>query len=249
MSAIDLFESNLEIANRLPQVIDQVVGASVERINFLGVASTFAIIKKLTPLTLSRLQNGEEPGAVLGDLKDDVKKLDEEQFTPGQRTEISEKAISSINLLPQIQEIQKKLSHQAISLICTSFEAYCKDHFFELTSKEAPRNIMKIASVFEVFARDVKCLDTTKIPDVATFEVYLSSQGIDIDSVKNCFSYRHIVIHRAGIFDIKAINKLGFDNSYLGKEVPVFSLESIMKFARDFNYLARWIEVCTFPPV
>ena len=244
MSTIEMLEKNLELANYLPQVIDSVVRATVSRSTLVTSAFWYSIFKNLDFQQFETLKKGNDPNEILD--KSEIKrnfdivmeeKIDQETFNPA-----IESAIKGVNEDPKIKDIQVKINHQSVSLIATSFEAFCKEHFLEVNLIEASSNCLSIKSLYNLFSMHSKCLDTSIIFDQTTFEAKLKNDGVNVDSMKECFSYRHAIIHRAGIIDAVTVKELNLEESSIGDPVPYFTLEKIQEFAQSMRYAGYWIK-------
>ena len=243
MAAINLLEKNLEIANLLPQVIDKVVEVSVSELERISVSTNEIIMRSLTPETLAKLQANDFSFLNLEQIKADARALRRKNFVSEMPTLTGDKAVRIINKIPDIQNAQRAISHQAVAFICTSFEAYCKDRFEEIKGTPYSQNVMSFPAIYQAFAVQAKALKM--IPDAAALENTLRAIPIDIASLKRCFSYRHVIVHRASILDTKAIQEIGLATSEVGKPLERFSLNDIQTYARAVEATAHWIDTNT----
>ena len=102
---------------------------------------------------------------------------------------------------------------------------------------------MNFAAIYQLFAVHTKALKT--VSDEATLETTLRAIPIDIDSLKKCFAYRHVIVHRAAVLDIKGVQELGLANSDIGTALPRFSLNEIQTFVQAVDDTAHWIDTST----
>jgi hypothetical protein len=239
VAAIDVLEQNLDMAVLLPQVINQVVGVSVSNTDQIHLASNWALMRNLTCEDLVKIQRNEVDFLDMDRIKADVSAIRAATFKPGTLTTLGNQAVTAINDIPDVQNAQRTITHQSVSLICTSFEAYCKDRFYEITGNLAPQNVMNLKAVYTLFAVHTKSLKF--IPDDLALDVILRAIPIDVDVLKKCFTLRHVIVHRAGILDEKAILELSLPTSDNGKLLSPFLLSEIQTFAQAIHATGHWI--------